>query len=660
MRVNAVAEDDLDPFEALTSGRKIIPLDDSHKAQIEALMRSGFTTLWISDHHLLQTHTCALTKIMEEEGKELGLIGYFKTISEGNNPGSPNCFLFPLLNGSWKVYRFSPGINEADTWTQDGEGWTTSYFNRKADLAIAAKVHGGIEDPEHGGFAFETATEALEAAAVLGQKIDLMETLMDRPARLKAHRDGRLVAQIDRKEGDNPLPGWLKKKDKWVRIFETRTNAKKTDELGFSEYDKVLRELVTPAKESAGWVIHTDGDWVHEPGGHVKMRLQSLGHAKTEAEAIMGGAIGKSWKLVNLPFHEEYPGGRQWNKDAAQYCYQPAGLQDNEQPCHPHWDKILAHIGRDLNAALRNAPWTEKAHIKTGSQYLLAWVACMLREPFEQLPYLFLYGPENSGKSIFHESLALLMTKGYTQADKALTTAGDFNGELAGAVLCAVEETNVSKAKGALAKIKQWVTARTLLIRKMRMDSYLQPNTTHWVQCANHQDYCPVFPGDSRITVIHVPDLPPDTEIAKPLLLEKLIEEAPHFMYSLMNLELPKVTSRLRLPVVATENKRRSQESNQNALEAFLAESCHEAPAALMLFKDFFDKFWESLTVNEKDEWTKQRVIRSLPSQFPTGLGKDSRKHIANLSFQPVAVTPGMKPLVYVDNKFILKEDKSC
>ena len=32
MRVNEIAEDDLDPFEALASSRKIIPLDDSHKA----------------------------------------------------------------------------------------------------------------------------------------------------------------------------------------------------------------------------------------------------------------------------------------------------------------------------------------------------------------------------------------------------------------------------------------------------------------------------------------------------------------------------------------------------------------------------------------------------------------------------------------------------
>ena len=65
IRVNEIAEDDQDPFEALASSRKIIPLDDSHKAQIEALMRSGATTLWVADHHLLQTHTSALQELLK-------------------------------------------------------------------------------------------------------------------------------------------------------------------------------------------------------------------------------------------------------------------------------------------------------------------------------------------------------------------------------------------------------------------------------------------------------------------------------------------------------------------------------------------------------------------------------------------------------------------
>ena len=130
----------------------------------------------------------------------------------------------------------------------------------------------------------------------------------------------------------------------------------------------------------------------------------------------------------------------------------------------------------------------------------------MIKYPFQPLPYLFLYGPENNGKSIFHESIALLMTKGCVPADRALTSTSDFNGELANCILAIVEEKDISKSKGALNKIKEWVTARMHLHSPDAYDTYTQPNTTHWVQCANRRENCPVFPGDTRITVIHVPE----------------------------------------------------------------------------------------------------------------------------------------------------------
>jgi phage/plasmid-associated DNA primase len=183
-------------------------------------------------------------------------------------------------------------------------------------------------------------------------------------------------------------------------------------------------------------------------------------------------------------------------------------LGDDETPHHPHWDKILRHCGQDLDAAIRSSEWATRANIKSGADYLLYWIACMLQDVFEPLPYLFFYGDQNSGKSIFHEAVSLLMTKGVAAADRALTNANDFNGELANAVLCYVEEKDISVA-GAAAynKIKDWVTSKMISIRKMRTDSYSQRNTTHWVQCANNREACPIFPGDTRITMVFVPDL---------------------------------------------------------------------------------------------------------------------------------------------------------
>ena len=137
-------------------------------------------------------------------------------------------------------------------------------------------------------------------------------------------------------------------------------------------------------------------------------------------------------------------------------------------------------------------PWAIDANIRTGADYLRRWVACAFRDPFQPLPYLFFFGPEDSGKSIFYESLQRLVTKGVVKAERSLTS--EFNGELSGAVICAVEEMDIAKAPGAHAKIKEYSTGRTILIRKMRHDCFAQPNATHWVQTANSREELPRFP----------------------------------------------------------------------------------------------------------------------------------------------------------------------
>ena len=575
IRVNEIAEDDQDPFEALASSQKIIPLDDSHKAQIEALMRSGATTLWVADHHLLQTHTTALRDLLKD--KELKLVGIFKTNSEGRDPATPNCFLFPLPNGAWRVYRFSPGIAEEDTWTQDGQGWTTCYFNRYPDLKTACTLSGGVERDE-GGYVFSSAEAAIKAAKTLGEDLTLPKDLGERKVTLNAHKDGRLVVEIERtkEDEDKKVEGWDDKKGKYVKIFQVKADPKEDSQLDFNEFDNIVRAVETAAVEHAGWVVKKGKEWVRQPFVNVKIALQSLGHPKTEAEEIMGAAVVRGWRLVNLPFREEYPGGRQWNFNAAQFKFKPAELADDEVPCHPHWDMIFDHIGHELTPALRELPWAIDANIRTGADYLRAWVACAFRDPFQPTPYLFFFGPEDCGKSIFFESLGRLVTKGVALAKRALTT--EFNYELANAIICAVEEVDITKSPDAYARLKEYSTGRSILIRKMRCDSFEQPNATHWVQTANSPRNCPVFPGDTRITAIQVNDLLEEQKIAKAKMEVFLDQEAPHFLYTLMHMELPPIIDRLRLPVVTTASKQAIQEGNQTALEEFIARCCVPTP----------------------------------------------------------------------------------
>ena len=636
IKVNEIAEDDQDPFEALASSRKIVPLDDSHKAQIEALMRSGHTTLWVADHHLLQTHTTALKGLMED--RELKLAGIFKTLSEGRDPGTPNCFLFPLPNGAWHVYRFSPGIAEADTWTQDGQGWTTCYFNRYPDLAAACTLFGGVER-EQGGYVFSSADSAVKAAKTLGEDLTL-PNVGDRKVTLKPHKDGRLVVEIERKKDEKPLEGWEDKKSKYVKIFKVQTDPKEDDELDFNEFDNILRAVESAAVEHGGWVLkNPKKEWVRQPASNVKMVLQSLGHAKSEAEEIMGAAVARGWRLVNLPFREEYPGGRQWNLDAAQFRYKPAELADDEAPVHPHWDMIFDHIGHELTPVLRELPWAIEANIRTGADYLRRWVACAFRDPFQPLPYLFFFGPEDSGKSIFYESLQGLVTKGVVKAERSLTS--EFNHELAGAVICAVEEVDIAKAPGAYAKIKEYSTGRTILIRQMRQNCFAQPNATHWVQTANRRENCPVFPGDTRITAIYVGDLLKEQKIAKPKLEPLLAQEAPHFLHTLMHLELPPMLDRLRLPVVSTGSKQQAEVDNQTCLEQFISECCDQQPAAKTPFPEFFDRFQQWLPANEKLAWSRKRTSLELPVRHKTVAGRERAIFVPHLTLKPVG---GAKP----------------
>jgi len=639
IRVNQIMEEDQDPFETLVSARKMVPLDDSHKTQIEALMRSGYTTLWVADHHLLQTHTRALQELLEKHRKELGLVGIFKTISEGRDKGSPNCFCFPLSNGGWRIFRFSPGINEADTWTQSDEGWTTCYFNRYPTLASACKMQGGVEE-ESGGFVFTDIASATKAAESIGQKLDVDPAVAsERKVTLRSHKDGRLVVQIERKKDDSnvELEGWLEKKGKCVRIFDVKTDQNDETEDTAGKYDPLVRCLVSANLEHSGWVTKQGKEWLRQPAGQVKMMLQDLGLSKADAECVMGHAGWNSWRLVNLPFREEYPGDRQWNIDAAQFKFQPAELRDDEVPHHPHWDKIYEHIGTELTPALKDLPWAQRAGIRTGADYLRAWTACAFRCPFEPTPYLFLFGTENCGKSIFFESLKLLVTKGVVQADHALTSNNDFNGELAGAIICAIEEKDISKAPGAHAKIKAWVTGRTITIRKMRHDAYEQPNSTHWVQTANSMRYCPVFPGDTRIMVIRVPDLLPEQIVAKSKMEHELEKEASHFLYTLMHLELPPIMDRLRIPVVATASKRQAEDDNRSPLEAFIDEHCERVSGAKeIVFKDFYTRFIEQVSATEKHQWPKARAQREIPVKHPLVPGGGNKRYLLGLTWKTV------------------------
>lgn len=644
VRLDGLKDEDEDEFEQLATAHRRVTPDAMHNRIADEIAAMGIVCTWHSDHHLLQTHTVGFDRLMKEKKEELKLEGMFETNSKGSELQVPNCFAYPLDHGAFKIYRFGPGCNEALTWEQDGKGWTTCGFNVRPSFKVAATALGG-RPLKKGGYEFNTVKDAMNMVKALNpdQDINIEPELLDRKAVIYKTKDDKLAIQLDKEKNDPANLGLWNSSDKkgaWTQVFNASAEPVKIE---VTDYDSVIRCLETTSGEPAGWSAQkADGDYTRKNAGSIKMMLQELGHPKPEAEQIMGRAEFRPWKLVMMPFQPEYPGNRQWNLGAPQLRYQPAPRSEftddekGESTRHPHFDMVLEHIGQDLNQQLKTLDWAKQCGIRTGGDYLKAIFASILREPLSPTPYLFLFGPENSGKSILHEAFELLVTSGVVKADRALTNQSDFNGELDGAILCVVEEKNISKSPGAHAKIKDAVTSRRLSIRRMRTNSYMIDNMTHWLQCSNFQEDCPIFEGDTRITMMHVPQLK-GAEIPKSLLLDRMKEEAPYFMRTLMDMQLPPSTGRLRIPVVSTQHKQRAEQLNRSPMDQFIAENLHEAPGHTVLYVDFYTRFIEQLPVEEKHNWSRYKVSKALPIKFASGTGNQNKTYLINASWEPVS-----------------------
>jgi len=644
IRIEGIDEEDQEVVAGKAAAQRNTPLDDAHKRIIAELQQyNTFTTVWISDHHLLQTHTKALKLLFEERAKsDAPILGAFDTLAEGRDPGKPNCFLFPMENGAFRACRFGKGATEHETWKLDKSGWTYCFYNKPLSLDGAAAAFDGLEDDiKGGGYTFPDAQTAIAAIKSMGHGIEIPEELEDRQVRLQPYKGGKLLVEIVKHSEDKTEPdGWLQKKGKFFRIYNIDTRLRGEVNVEFEEVDKYIRCLISSDNNTSGWAYwHEKGCWVFTSKDDARSRLKAAGYEEN-AEVVLGEALSKAWTITHVPFQDEFPGDRQWNLKAPKLKYKPEPYEPGDSP-HPHWDMILEHTGADLTANLRELAWAQRNGICTGKDYLQRWIALMIREPFEHLPYLYLWGNQNTGKTILHQAIQTLMEGGVMRADGALTNSGDFNGELAGAVLCVVEEKNIAQnATAVYNKIKDLVTADTIAIHAKYKQVCVQPNTTHWIQCSNNRDSCPVFSGDTRVTMIYVDHLV--QEIPNRTLIEKLKEEAPYFMYTLMNLQLPDVEHRLRLPIVGTASKEQLIDANKNSLETFIDECCFEVPGLLISLDEFMEQFLVQLPSTEGNFWNRSSVLSHLPPQFPTGKFKGNKKFIGNISLTDEA-GPGCK-----------------
>lgn len=635
-------------FEELSGQRTRIPLDEQHRKLLEYIEKGEFTSWFDADNNMLVTHT----KALKDAHEALGFKGIFETVSGGND-STQNCFCYPLRNGAWVVRRYTPGVAEASTWDQDRSGFTRCFYNRDPDLRTVAMHFGGVEHPQ-GGYHFPDSNNIEQVLKQLGSSAKMPEYVKNRPCKAKYNKDDKLVIEFEHDQYDKPddLTGWILEKGKWKRVF----NVKDTDnqnEIEIGNYDDIIRHIVDSESNDMGWVIKSDNLWRTEPMQHTSIFLQALGLETAEVKQVLGSSVVRPWMIVNKPFDSEYPGDRLWNRKAPQFTVPPSTEMDSLH--YPSWLAVLNHCGQALDPYVKNHEWCRNNSILTGADYLKCWIASIFQNPTEPLPYLFFYSEEqNTGKSIFHEALSLLITRGVVRADQALSDS-NFNGELENAVVCVIEETDVgSKNKNAYNKIKDWVTSRVLPINKKYETPYTVINCTHWIHCSNDSKSVPIFPGDTRIVMIHVPVL--KEIIPKRDLIKRLQKEAPDFLAAVLNLEVPECNDRLGLPILLTADKENTEFDNKSVVDTFIEEHCFYIPGAKIKYSEFFMKFQEWLDPNELSKWSKIRVGKEL-NKHKTPKGRDPSTndfYVANISFDNMA-TPGVELVLSQGNTLLPK-----
>jgi len=240
-----------DEFEEITRQYPHVELDDEHKALTKWLKDNDKMWYWNNDNHLLITHTVTL----KEAHDALDMRGIFDTSSDGKNTEEQNCFCAPLRNGAWAVRRFTPGVQEHETWAQDGRGWTRCFFNKYPDMATAAKCHGG-QELKKGGFRFPQAELMTRAAEQLGVNVSLPAALAAREGLMTIHKDKRrLVLEVKHEPNDMGQDGWNVEGKYFVSIHNMRGDASHDDEAIMNDFDESIRHMITSQGENYGWAI---------------------------------------------------------------------------------------------------------------------------------------------------------------------------------------------------------------------------------------------------------------------------------------------------------------------------------------------------------------------------------------------------------------------
>lgn len=604
---------------------EVVVLDKDHKRILAALQETEFNFNHLPEHDLFHTHTSALKQVHQR----LGLKGPFQTLTSGSN--LCNCYIRPQNGGGFSVFRFGQGVIEHNLWDQTTPTTWCSY--NQAILPHKVLMRMGAEFiSEKRQYEFESKEELVEAANILRNKVPLK--LIDNREYALAITGRGMVIKCFCDKDDNPADC-----DRWKRVSGyhkkvlSRLEEIDTDSI-LSHVDQVIRYVVRD-REERGWAHKTNAGWIHCKEGTAK-RTARVHIGSQETELYLGTAQLNPWTQVNQPFDRENLEGRKWNLDSAQLAQRCS----TEPGPHPHWDLMLNHIGQSWDEPLANDTEMQKYGICTGSDYLRAWIACMIRHPGIPLPYIFLVGPENSGKSLCHEVLRECITNGVIHGGNALTSTSGFNGEFEGKILIAVDETDLSQFPGFIPRLKAWVNSTYIQIHKKGYQPYDVPNRIKIMQSANTVEALPLPHGDTRVTIgavpafegIEIPKLGDDGFIVR------CVKELPNFLYTLGTMQLPPMTGRTRLPVITTAIKTEILEATKPTSLVFINAMYHNKPGQFTKLSDAYNEYKKWCVTESKKPVAPNDFKLQVALKYPVHQGPRGRAlTIGNLSIDPNA-----------------------
>ena len=599
---------------------EVVQLDDRHKEILEAVSAQPYYFNVRSDMNLIHTHTCA---IRDAIAGGLKILGTFETNSNGDDPQTPNCFLAPQAKGIFRVYRFGQAQHEPNWEFKGGKNFCTLNDAPSVQEQIVKHAYKKIAGRYH------LSTEAIhEIAATMGESLgpnlpkDVWAIFTPTEVTLCAKMEKGPSAEVIRQlkaQGIEPHPevpeGWSVEGDLLVRVLKPTVEVRTLDDRLLAKSDELYRCIEQGGKPQ-GWCFKkADGNW-----SFMDNRTQVEKNAKVRIgtdfyERALTVMSERPWNVEVTPFAPEYPGNRTWNTNAPGLKVEPAESGGD----HPHYDMVLEHIGSELDTPVLASEWCRKGNITTGADYLRCWLACLIHHTDQPLPYLFLVGPQNSGKSVFHEMCKYLFSGGTASAGGALVN--NHNEELDGCFLVNVEERDLSdKRAGAYAKIKEWVTARELNIHAKYKKPYDTKNYLHFVQTANNTTFLPMEDGDTRVVAIDVPAL---TKVMPKSVMEKHFErEAPRFLRTLLNTVVPPPVDRLRIPTLKTETKELMERRAMSPLMNFSTDSMFARDGQKIEIGELvsaFKKWAESNNLVTESDFAIMQEINTRSDKFQVG-----------------------------------------